>query len=68
MAEDITDYGSDLITKVLDALGTVDAVLPFITGACHALLRVNRAIGFALARSMPCCMRPIHVASKDSTV
>lgn len=50
MAEDRPDFGSDFITKVLDALGAADAVLPFITEAGQASPWVNQEIGFARAR------------------
>lgn len=53
MAEDRPDYGSDFITKVLDALGSADVVLPFITEASQASPWVNQEIGYALARGVP---------------
>lgn len=53
MAEDVPDYGSDFIAKVLDALGTADVVLPFITEASQASPWVNQEIGYALARGVP---------------
>jgi hypothetical protein len=53
MAEDRPDYGSDFIAKVLDALGSADVVLPFITEASQASPWVNQEIGYALARGIP---------------
>lgn len=53
MAEDVPDYGSDFIAKVLDALGTADMVLPFITEASQSSPWVNQEIGYALARGTP---------------
>lgn len=53
MAEDVPDYGSDFIAKVLDALGSADAVLPFITEASQSAPWVNQEIGYALARGTP---------------
>ena len=53
MAEDRPDYGSDFIAKVLDALGSADVVLPFITQTSQASSWVNQEIGYALARGSP---------------
>lgn len=53
MAEDVPDYGSDFVAKVLAALGTADVVLPFITEASQSSSWVNQEIGYALARGIP---------------
>jgi TIR domain len=53
MAEDVPDPGGDFVTKVIDALETSDAMLPFITKESQAAPWVNQEIGFARAKGIP---------------
>lgn len=53
MAEDNPEFGADFIEKVLKALRTASAVLPFITEASWLSPWVNQEIGFARAVGVP---------------